>query len=1078
MGIRVLAPMVIVALGFCAGADAGVTLKAVRFPATLTGTGGTKAPPQQAPLSQRVVLEFDGKPKIGIGIDAAVSIRVSAQNVLGQPTGQRAFGTFSVSGRKLIFTPRLPTEDFGPGFGPHADLASNAGWPGLLPQTTYEITLDPSVPNGIKNFGKAAAGIAFPIVFTTAPTTVGSAGIAGYFAFATAPAPKLLKKNGIAPKPNSSGLHPNVLSDPTGVFQAIPQSKRPPFTLRFGVPLNPAAANLGERLRVRAVLDSAAQPIDVEIPRTTALVENQAKRSTVLLYPNATLPFGTTLVVEVSNRLENLAGISALDGASVEIFKEVARYTVATDPQPGTPLAGAIVEEFSGNEHEDTSPATSATPLASWNGQTAGALRAAFAFGGDGSLGAFLAPTSAPITITLDTDLQSFPLLSGATPDAAPGTIVKGGVFEFTEFHLPANCTLRGVGSNPLVITATGNVLIEGSIDCSGFAGTGDDTFNSAIAPAPGGSGGPGGGKGGDGHPVFVPKGAKSLIYMVTPQFGQSGAGPGNAKGQGGGGGQSGATLPWSSFGNGTNCAIFADFADGSRGSGGGGGSFNVFLPLAPEPIGVPISGRRGGVGIGNHLPIAFSPGLPFPTPTLPKAYDGVSFNAVARPNPNPTFAQAVQLGLIFDGPANGALVLNTAWSTSRRVTFGGEPGPAVFADADPNNDFIGAGGELAELVGGQGGGAGGSRTEGLSLDCSSASLAVGLPLTVLDAKGGGGGGGGGAVLIQALGEIRIQGTSARIRAIGGGGRGGESTQDAEKGGGGGGGSGGAVVLQSGVNVVMVGTANPAGGERVIDVSAGCGCNATVLTDTAPTGTPGGDQGSLQVGDGAPGGPGIVQVHVPAGVVPTLVASQIGARVWRRVVYPNAPGNCSYNNAEFIDVLVPTAKTPVPFGSRSIARSTWFDLGLVQPPFRAPIQTPSGAVAGPLFGIPGGAPLFTGTDPLTGYVVVDGQGTVIGSESNHFELDSPDLGVPDYLPQDPTPQTVRIRFQGAPDDPSNPGFPDLAQATAFVADATLLNGSRHVRFEVEFDLAAGNPTLANPSTPKPQLNVLRLPFQY
>lgn len=1079
MGIRVVASIVVSVWALGAGADAGVRLKAVRFPTMLIGTGGTKAPPDQAPLSQRIVLEFDGKPKIGAGVGGAVKIRVSSQNALGQPIGQHAFGTFSVSGRKLIFSPRLPTVGFGTEFGPQSDIASNAGLPGLLPQTTYEITFDPTAPDGIKNAAKGPSSVALPIRFTTAPTSVGVIGVAGYYAFVTSPVPKLVKKNAVLPKPDTSGLHPNVLSDPAGLFAAIPQAKRPPFSVRFGVPLNPADENLAERIRVRAVSDASAQPIDVAIPVTTTLVENQAKRSTVLLYPNATLPLGATLVLETSNRLENLAGIAPSDGSAVESFSEIARYVVATDPLPGTPLHGEIVEDFASTEHEDTTLAASAIPLASWNGQTAGALRAAFAFGGDGSLGSFAAPTAEPLTITLDTDFQSFPLLTGATPDAEPGTVVKGGVFEFTDFHLPANCTLRGVGSRPLVITATGNVLIEGTIDCSGFAGTGDDTFNSAIAPAPGGSGGPGGGKGGDGHPVYVPKGAKSLIYMVTPQFGQSGSGPAQLKGQGGGGGgQSGATLPWSSFANGTNCATFTDFGDGSRGSGGGGGSFNVFLPLAPEPAGIPVSGRRGGVGIGNHLPLAFSPGLPFPTPTLPKAYDGVSFNAVARPNPNPTFAQAVQLGLVFDGPTNGALALNNVWATSRRVTFGGEPGPAVFSDADPNNDFIGAGGELNELIGGQGGGAGGSRTEGLSLDCSSASLAVGFPLTVLDSKGGGGGGGGGALMIQALGEIRLRGPSARIRAIGGGGRGGESTQDAEKGGGGGGGSGGAVVLQSVVNVVMEATVNPTGGERVIDVSAGCGCNAALLSDTAPTGTPGGDQGSLQVGDGAPGGPGIVQVHVPAGVVPVLVASQIGARVWRTVVRPTAPGNCSYANAEFIDVLVPTAKTPVPYGSRSVARSTWFDLGMVQPPFRAPIPTPSGAVAGPLFGIPGGAPLFSGTDPQTGLVLVDALGAVVGAGVNDFELDAPDLGIPDYLPQAPAPQTVRIRFQGAPDDPANPGFPDLSRATAFVADATQLNGSRHVRFEVEFDLAVGNPALATPFTPRPQLNVLRIPFQY
>lgn len=1061
-------------------AIAGITLKSIQFPSTLGGKSGTTNPPSQAPLSQEIHFVFSGKPKIGPGIESGVKIAVSSLNSDNQPVGQLAFGKFTVKGKRLVFTPRLPTGPLPDSFGPTTDIAANASLPGLLPGTTYQVSVELTGGNAIKNYSKTSPSLSLPVLFTTAPTSVGSIGTAGFYAFATTKAPTLLKKNGVAPKSKTTGLHPNVLFDPAGVFASIPTSKKAPYTLRFGAPLNPENENVLERIRLRAILDASAVPVDIALPISIVLTENVPTRSTVLVYPNGTLPLGHTLALEVSDLLENISGAFANDGSTPEAFKEVARYVVTPDPSPGMALDGEILETFETNEREDTSIVASGKQLASWNGQTSGALRASFGFGGDGSLGAFAAPTAGTLTITLDTDFQTFPLLSGATPGAEPGTIVKGGVFKFTDFHLPANATLRAVGSNPLVITATGDVLIEGVIECSGSNGIGDDTFNSAVTPAPGGAAGPGGGKGGDGHPVFVPKGAKSLIYMITPQFGQNGFGTGNKLPIGGGGGQSGATLPWPAFSNGANCATFNEDGDGSRGSGGGGGSLNVFLPEAPEPITVPVSGRRGGFGIGNHLPLSFSPGLPFPVPNNPKAYDGVSFNAVARPNPNPTFAEAVQQGLIFDAAVG--FNLTTSWALTKRITFGGSPGQAVFADADANNNFIGEAGEVKSIIGGQGGGGGGSRTEGLSLDCTKATLSVGFPLTVLDAKGAGGGGGGGAVMIQALGEIRIKGTAARIRALGGNGSGGETTQGGDVGGNGGGGSGGSVLLQSAENVVMESTANPNVVNRVIDVSAGCGFNAFILLNGA-TGTSGADSGSLQVGDGAPGGPGIVQVQVPVGVTPTLFATQIGARVWKSLTNPPKGINCPFStsslgNSEFIDVLVPTNKTPVPFTSKSSARSTWYDLGLISPPFRPLVNTTAGAIAGPVFGVPGDGPIFQGTDPNTGLVEVDGSGNVLNSFDNDFDVDAPDLGVPDFLPQGVDLQTVSIKFQGANDDPLNPGFPDLTTASAFVTDPTTLNGFRYIRYEIEFNIAAAVGVVPTPSTARPQMNFLRIPFKY
>ena len=119
--------------------------------------------------------------------------------------------------------------------------------------------------------------------------------------------------------------------------------------------------------------------------------------------------------------------------------------------------------------------------------------------------------------------------------------------------------------TNPLIITCTGDCIIEGRFALRGRNGIGDDTFNAATTPTAGGSAPCGAGRGGNGHPVSVKAGAPSLIYMETPKFGENGYGPGNADPVGGGGGQCGCTLPHSNFSSVNNCNNFTDDGDGSR---------------------------------------------------------------------------------------------------------------------------------------------------------------------------------------------------------------------------------------------------------------------------------------------------------------------------------------------------------------------------------------------------------------------------------------------------------------------------------------------------------------------------------
>ena len=179
--------------------------------------------------------------------------------------------------------------------------------------------------------------------------------------------------------------------------------------------------------------------------------------------------------------------------------------------------------------------------------------------------------------------------------------------------------------------------------------------------------------------------------------------------------------------------------------------------------------------------------------------------------------------------------------------------------------------------------------------------------------------------------------------------------------------------------------------------------------------------------------------------------------------------------------LVPMGKTPSPLTPKSKARSTWYDLGAVTSDFRPPIVTTAGSLNGPIFGVPGVGPFFRGTDPATGFVATDNLGNVVSPYTNDIEVDAPDLQRADYIPNGveyPHSQSVEVWFEGADEDLTNPGSPDLNTATGFVSDITQLNGKRFVRWEVRFDIASSPGSPATPLTPRQEVRMLRVPFKY
>lgn len=218
---------------------------------------------------------------------------------------------------------------------------------------------------------------------------------------------------------------------------------------------------------------------------------------------------------------------------------------------------------------------------------------------GDGSLGAFsiatlsLFGTVVGSTVTINTDAAGFYPL------------------QVTSFDLPAGYTLRGVGSNPLDIRSQTDIVVSGTIDCSGESGGAIGSNN--LVTSQGGTGHCGGGAGGNGGSTTVdPTDGIAGGASVTGGLGASAvnvapaATPIGATGGGGGGayrqlgtpaedGYDSAAVLWAGSG-GIN---FRDdqFSEIGGGSGGGGGSAYNGIIVADRS-----SGGGGGAGGGVVL--------------------------------------------------------------------------------------------------------------------------------------------------------------------------------------------------------------------------------------------------------------------------------------------------------------------------------------------------------------------------------------------------------------------------------------------------------------------------------------------
>ena len=800
----------------------------------------------------------------------------------------------------------------------------------------------------------------------------------------------------------------------------------------------------------------------VELGTKADLVENSYHGSKVVLTPSGLLPFGERIEFLVRRGLDNISfGSTANEEGTSEqevhrIAAEADLVATFTTFDPGAqPVDDLLFEDFLNKKLEGSAMREGLAP-ANWAVHDVDEappeyshLLATYGLSGEGNLGDFK-PLGVYPTVLLDTDYQTFPLFDGSTPGVKKTTVIKGGVFHFRDIIIPEGVEVKGLGSNPLVLTATGRVEIAGTINCSGINGSNDVTFNSAFVPVPGGLGGPGGGRGGMSQPP-KPDNFQLLTDLRSPKAGETGWGYSNLRQNGGGGGECGA--------KGTDVEYGSSKPDAdSRGAGGGGGSF--YQP-----------GSYGYHGYGKY-----------------------------EADPDSVARYVLRESWFFDDGAPASWP-NQGHRYDSVYPRGGVAGEAVFDDEETENDFIGRGGEVEFLHGGQGGGGGGSRLD--SMNPATINMAASwippLDRSAYDAKGGGGGGGGGGLGIYALGEIVITSTGG-ILARGGDGGGGEVIGHSNFGGGGGGGSGGAVILDSADRIAIRQGA-------IIDVSGGWLGDAKERTKVTLKAHEGNNclMGNVHrasfccwgEGDGGYGGYGLVQLQVSdwnndlevddwksifAEICVVDWEASDGLCDETPVFCKCGSINCAHMYYHFVinrdstdswlprtdeiagyDCLVPPSKTPTTLGPMSYGLSKWLDMG--QTVHRNSI----GGSPAPVF------TGFTGIDTTTG-LVIEHSGHIPNPGDNDIEVYAPDWdgGTVHYIPEE---NEVSVMFQGA--NPIVPGskVPDPDSITGWTADINALNGMQFIRFRVGLNTAKDGFNLT-PSSPKPQVNFVRIKMQY
>lgn len=562
---------------------------------------------------------------------------------------------------------------------------------------------------------------------------------------------------------------------------------------------------------------------------------------------------------------------------------------------------------------------------------------------------------------------------------------LQNGVMNVSNFTIESGATLRGRGTNPLVIYATGEVTISGTLDVSGNNANWPTSLNSPQFVEGGAGGECGGGRGGD---------ASQIGLAETPRA-MPGDGPFFITGGGGGGGEGGFNSDTSGSGvQGLNATVVG---------GGGGGGFAVTENVAVlwedwsgatgwRPSGVDNSGPDHAWL--RHTQMVSSIGV---TPDNPNgngiygAEAGIrGVNSTAN-LPATVLQPPIGMEDVLNDDADEGNGITTAndpdydpqWNAGATPPFdyghptqgpdGGAAGPSIFSndltDLNTLNDFWGSRimddgsvevGELLTPWAGSGGGGSGDSMLIETFDANGDGE-VDLVQTLYPVvpfqksannnslgwdtyrKGAGGGGGGGQLQIMAIGMITL-GANSKVMANGGIGFSGESLIYSDNGiSGSGGGSGGHLILHSAtgldVSAISVGTANNEGqignltAADNIQAFGGRRGWAGPNYGTPQQGSGASDDGNatFAVGRGGAGANGVIQIHVPDPTSDIIWHSSSNGGITEYI--NNSPSGIVTDRAEEMLGLytAPQAYSLIPFfSSSSMVVSEWIDTGLAE----------------------------------------------------------------------------------------------------------------------------------------------------
>ncbi|MBK7643521.1 MAG: hypothetical protein IPJ19_10830 [Planctomycetes bacterium] len=453
---------------------------------------------------------------------------------VGQVGGAPAAGEFrlatsggGVDATRVIFAPRCPTlSDY-----------SDAGF--LPGGVTYRMNVVGGAGLTVKSSTGQSLALGQTVNFTTPTSTQASVLFVDTVAGPPSPVIRTTPTNLDASYleiGGSSDPADRVYFQPRATFNADLGADVP---VGFLAPLNlysQVSEQIGILLIVNQALDPASSNVNaanirleyqdginwIPLAHTVDLIANCTQTgATVRVTPTGILPQDRVVRVVFATGLRDVVG----DGNLVDIV--VGSFHVSN---PGQGVDEFREEFTTGADADQASQVTNpAAPRAEWGG---GVLAPNFDFAGTGGppdgqfdyeIGSSVVG-SQPQNPIIDT---TFTLITDTTQSRTEAVV--DGIVDVRDFTINEGSSLTVLGPNTLKIYASRNVRINGSLIVRGGNNHGVATLGTTCTPEPGADGNAGGGKGGT---------ASYLTTQSTPK-GEDGYGAFDAPGLGGGGGHS-----------------------------------------------------------------------------------------------------------------------------------------------------------------------------------------------------------------------------------------------------------------------------------------------------------------------------------------------------------------------------------------------------------------------------------------------------------------------------------------------------------------------------------------------------------